>query len=279
MSMLLMAKAMSIKVGNSGRKLVLLKLADNANDHGECWPSHAYIADQCEIGKSTVRRKLKELEDCGFLKTNNRFKDGAQQSNLITLTIQNGRVMGGVTASTPHAQSEQGGCPERAPESVIESTIESVNEPTRETVKRSQARKSRSAESAIPPKTKLTAKDLTADFGIPPDMAAQYLQIRKDKRQTLTPIAMTRLQSEASKAGLTVHDAIRECCANGWAGFKAEWLANQQQRFGGGRTGPPVRETIEERADRRERERQAAAANGEVIDIWATAVEVNHEYL
>ncbi|HIA8111342.1 TPA: helix-turn-helix domain-containing protein, partial [Escherichia coli] len=36
MSMSLMAKAMNIKVGNPLRKLVLIKLADNANDNGEC---------------------------------------------------------------------------------------------------------------------------------------------------------------------------------------------------------------------------------------------------
>ena len=49
MSMNLMAKAMNIKVGNPLRKLVLIKLADNANDNGECWPSYQHVADQCEL--------------------------------------------------------------------------------------------------------------------------------------------------------------------------------------------------------------------------------------
>jgi hypothetical protein len=51
MSMDLMVRAMKIKVGNPLRKLVLLKLADNASDLGECWPSYQHIADQCEISK------------------------------------------------------------------------------------------------------------------------------------------------------------------------------------------------------------------------------------
>ena len=38
MSMTLMAKAMAIKTGNPIRKLVLIKLADNANDNGELMP-------------------------------------------------------------------------------------------------------------------------------------------------------------------------------------------------------------------------------------------------
>jgi hypothetical protein len=40
------AKLWAEKVGNSLRKLVLIKLADNANDKGECWPSYQHIADQ-----------------------------------------------------------------------------------------------------------------------------------------------------------------------------------------------------------------------------------------
>ena len=38
MSMRLTSEAMLLKVGNPVRKLVLLKLADQANDNGECWP-------------------------------------------------------------------------------------------------------------------------------------------------------------------------------------------------------------------------------------------------
>lgn len=41
MSMELMVKAMKIRVGNPLRKLVLIKLADNASDQGECWPSYS----------------------------------------------------------------------------------------------------------------------------------------------------------------------------------------------------------------------------------------------
>lgn len=70
--MSLMAKAMGVKVGNSLRKLVLIKLADNANDKGECWPSYQHIADQCECSKSAVRNHIDALEDMGLLKRENR---------------------------------------------------------------------------------------------------------------------------------------------------------------------------------------------------------------
>lgn len=73
MSMTLMAKAMSIKVGNPLRKLVLIKLADNANDKGECWPSYQHIADHCECSKSAVRSHIDALIEMGFLIKENRL--------------------------------------------------------------------------------------------------------------------------------------------------------------------------------------------------------------
>ena len=67
MSMYLTAAAFKLEVGNGLRKLVLLKLADNANDNGECFPSFQYIADQCEISKASVMRHIKALEAQGLI--------------------------------------------------------------------------------------------------------------------------------------------------------------------------------------------------------------------
>ncbi|WP_108996528.1 helix-turn-helix domain-containing protein [Escherichia coli] len=66
MSMELMVKAMKIRVGNPLRKLVLIKLADNASDQGECWPSYQHIADQCEISKRSVMNHIAALCDSGL---------------------------------------------------------------------------------------------------------------------------------------------------------------------------------------------------------------------
>lgn len=89
MSMNLMAKAMSIKVGNPLRKLVLIKLADNANDEGECWPSYQHIADQCEVSRSTVKSHIRALEDMGLMKREFRRKGELNQSNVFYLTMDN----------------------------------------------------------------------------------------------------------------------------------------------------------------------------------------------
>lgn len=88
MSMMLMVKAMQTKVGNPLRKLVLIKLADNANDMGECWPSHQHVADQCEISKTSVRNHVKKLEEMGLLKVEHREGPKGNTSNLYHLTLQ-----------------------------------------------------------------------------------------------------------------------------------------------------------------------------------------------
>ncbi|MEN8616969.1 helix-turn-helix domain-containing protein [Shewanella baltica] len=87
MSMELMVKAMKAKVGNPLRKLVLIKLADNANDNGECWPSHQHIADQCEIGHSTVRKHIAALVDMGFVTIKNRKGPKGNLTNIYTISI------------------------------------------------------------------------------------------------------------------------------------------------------------------------------------------------
>lgn len=92
MSMTLMAKAMKIKVGNHLRKLVLIKMADNANDKGECWPSYRDIADHCECSKSGARAHVDALINMGLITKENRLGENngkGNTSNLYYLTLDN----------------------------------------------------------------------------------------------------------------------------------------------------------------------------------------------
>lgn len=111
MSMDLMVKAMKTKVGNPLRKLVLVKLADNASDQGECWPSYQHIADQCEISRSTVKLHVRELEKAGFLRREFRRKGELNQSNVFHLTLDGGAesARGGGAAENPPGASENPG--------------------------------------------------------------------------------------------------------------------------------------------------------------------------
>lgn len=69
-------------------KLVLMALADNADDHGYCWPKLRTIASKCCVSERTVQRTIKELRDSGLLSKNARYDHtGRQVSNGYTLQI------------------------------------------------------------------------------------------------------------------------------------------------------------------------------------------------
>ncbi len=70
-------------------KLVLLALADCANDNLQCFPSYNHISKKASISISTAKRIVKKLEQIGVLKKQHRFKKGKKQqtSNIYTLTF------------------------------------------------------------------------------------------------------------------------------------------------------------------------------------------------
>lgn len=74
------------QVGDPEAKLVLLKLADQANDDGECWPSQRTIAAAVEASVSTVKRRLSYLVARNLLIVEERAREGGlRTSNLYTV--------------------------------------------------------------------------------------------------------------------------------------------------------------------------------------------------
>ena len=109
MSMRLMVEVFHTEVGNPMHKLVLLKLADNANDNGECYPSYHHIAKECEISKRTAMRAVDSLCEKGLLIKQPRYLIGGkeQTSNFYVIVLPS--LHGSVTM-TPGVvtQSHQG---------------------------------------------------------------------------------------------------------------------------------------------------------------------------
>ena len=131
MSMMLMAKAFGIKVGNANRKLVLLKLADNANDDGECFPSYQHIADQCEMGRSTVKGHIKALAEAGYLIIQVRNRPGYQTSNSYKLTLDNGRKL---ERKKPNRPGKSKGSAADLPQSAVDRDGSAADLPTSEPI-------------------------------------------------------------------------------------------------------------------------------------------------
>lgn len=78
----------------------------------------------------------------------------------------------------------------------------------------------------------LNAFDLLPDVGR--QVVEDWLKVRKAKRVgDVTQTAAKKLREEATKAGLSMQQALETCCERGWASLKAEWL--EQRTTGTGR--------------------------------------------
>jgi hypothetical protein len=66
MSVRVMTDVWAIDLPDS-QKIVLLALADSANDEGHCWPSMATLAKKCSKGERTIQGVIKQLVDAGHL--------------------------------------------------------------------------------------------------------------------------------------------------------------------------------------------------------------------
>lgn len=118
MSMRLMVQAMNCEVGNPARKLVLLKLADNANDDGICFPSYQYIADKCEMSKRSAISHIDDLIKMGFVTKKARKNKDGSSANLYLLHLEQGSeksALGGENISLGGENFALGGSEKSAP--------------------------------------------------------------------------------------------------------------------------------------------------------------------
>ena len=71
-------------------------------------------------------------------------------------------------------------------------------------------------------------KTVQCPVSVNPDTWKDFVQVRKSKKAPITDSAIKGIEREARKAGWSLEKALVECCARGWAGFKAEWVNKDQ---------------------------------------------------
>ena len=82
-------------------KIVLMAIADHADDDGYAWPGMKRIAEKCSMEKRTVQRHVEKLQEQQLLKVESRQRhDGSSSSNGYTV-VMNGTNREGVAESHP----------------------------------------------------------------------------------------------------------------------------------------------------------------------------------
>jgi hypothetical protein len=71
------------KTGSPARKVLLLVLANYANEDGICWPSQQKLSKGCEQSVDTVQRNLRRLAADGFVTSESRPRAGGRWPSLI----------------------------------------------------------------------------------------------------------------------------------------------------------------------------------------------------
>jgi hypothetical protein len=75
---------------SAAEKLVLMALADNADNEGYCWPGNANTGERCQISAGSVRRHLNNLDAAGLIVKvkRRRRKDGTLSVWIYQLQLE-----------------------------------------------------------------------------------------------------------------------------------------------------------------------------------------------
>jgi len=88
MSLRALTWAWEQELTNPSEKLVLLAIADHANDDGMCWPSMSHVAERCLLSTRQIQRITEQLVHYGLLTRERRKRpDGTLGTYTYTLNI------------------------------------------------------------------------------------------------------------------------------------------------------------------------------------------------
>jgi DNA-binding transcriptional regulator YhcF (GntR family) len=109
MSIHYISQAWKTPVADAKAKLVLLKLADNANDEGIAWPHIETIAAETGLSRSSVFKALNELENGGIVERDrgrNEVIYRIQKSRLETSRSPDWRPLEVQTGDLPYIKEQ-----------------------------------------------------------------------------------------------------------------------------------------------------------------------------
>lgn len=188
-----MALAIDAEVDNSGQKLVLLMLANHCNDHTrQCNPSQKLLAQECQMGFSTLKNHIAALVSKGLVSINHVFLSNQQKSNSYTLHLDGSSIL-----ATP--------CPESGYLGVQNLATE-PEEVTR--------------------KEKIVKTSLKPDE-VSEDVWQDFCTHRGQKKALITKRVINGIAEQAIEAGWTLDQAMTEMVTRNWMSFKADWVKSK----------------------------------------------------
>lgn len=87
MSFKAMGWATSVKTGSPTKKLILLLLADRANNEGFCWPSMKTLVEDCEMSREAISRNIKQMAEANLLHVTKHANKDKWHNNIYHLHV------------------------------------------------------------------------------------------------------------------------------------------------------------------------------------------------
>ena len=228
---------------NSTEKLLLLAIADCANNEGYAYPGYETLVKKTGMSKSTISKCMKVLKGAGILKSESHGEIGrGKKVNTYTISLRceliysthheliekiNGlrKTHSNAISTHPelrkvHTPNSISTHPEHEP-----SVLTIIKEPPVIIGKKEIVQK--------PEKPKQETKQsevilLLSEYGIEGELAKDFITHRKVKKAAITSTVLKGFQSEANKAGIPTADAVRCSIESNWQGFNADWFFNKQ---------------------------------------------------
>ncbi len=202
------------------QKLVLLSLADRADENHNCYPSTARLCDDTGLYRETIFEAIKQLEQLKLLSVTRQLGKG-NKFTLLGVSNRHETSSEKPTSRKKHTSSEM-----PTPTSSDLPTTQSVNADTYQSVNADTESTNESINN-LPIESKTKKQNFFADVN--PQIVSDYLAVRKAKKAP--PVSKTvfdGLCREANKAGCTIEQALVTCIERNWVGFRAEWVEQKQ---------------------------------------------------
>lgn len=175
-------------------KILLMEIDSFTSQGKDCYISDEYIASLIGVSERSARTMLSNLINKGYV-NRTRF-DGRRRYLQSTISYQSGKI----------CRAEM----QNLPNTYIQSTYISPTE--------------------INNKGKwFDFKNSLIEIGVSPEVADDWMQVRKAKRASNTKTAFRRIKNEIDKSGLSANECITIAVARSWQGFQADWVASQQR--------------------------------------------------
>lgn len=202
------------------KKLILIGIASHADKHGKnAWPSIETLAGYAYIDPRSVKRVINELIADGYLTKQigaggTRAMADNKRPNLYHLKMQEVIHRGDIQV-TPrgdtHVTPKSFGGDIGAHLGVTPRSPKPSIEPSINTAPRLRG--------ASPP-----AVDNFEHPEIRGAILADFREVCRKKRKTVTRTSLDAIALEATKAGMTLEQALVYCCRKSWTTFESAWL-------------------------------------------------------